>query len=182
MRFALEALQPTMAVKKFTMFAAQAMGLAEMFQGVFAAGLDGPMPFKVELAAPDGPSTAGGKLALQHIKLVAQSGGLTIVIGSANPVEKQVELRTYAYVAGQHAQRFKGAALPVDLEKYKELIKQLQFFFTDQGMTVVMVDLPKNMEAPLSAPAASSPSPLLWIALGVGVILAIGVGAFFAMR
>ena len=171
-----------MAVKKFTMFAAQAMGLAEIFQGVFAGGLEGPVHFKVELSAPDGPSTGGGKLALQHIKLIPPDGGSTIVIGSANPVEKQVELRTHGYLANQHAQRFKGASLPIDPEKYKGLIKQLQFFFTDQGMTVVMVDLPKVAEAPPEPPAASATSPVVWVVLGVIVVLAAAAGAFLALK
>jgi hypothetical protein len=171
-----------MAVKKFTMFAAQAMGLAEIFQGVFAGGLEGPILFKVELSAPDGPSTGGGKLALQHIKLLPPDGGTTIVIGSANPVEKQVELRTHGYLANQHAQRFKGATLPIDVEKYKDLIKRLQFFFTDQGMAVVMVDLPKVAEEPAAPPPAQSTSPVVWVVLGAGVVIASALGAYLALR
>ena len=69
---------------KYTQVAAQALSLAELFEARFAQGVAGPVPFRIELAAPDGPSTAGGKQALQHIKLVPLGGGPTIVIGSAS--------------------------------------------------------------------------------------------------
>lgn len=178
-----------MAVKKLTMIAAQAVGLAEVFQAVFAEGLQGPVPYKVELSEPDGPSTAGGKLAMQHLKLIPASGaGPTLVMGSANTVEKAVELRTFHYLASQHSQRFKGATLPVDPERYKDLVKLLQGFFTDRGMTVVMLDAPKpernpeELAAPSPAPTSSS-SMMVLAALG-GALLVVVVGAivFFALK
>ena len=67
---------------KYTQVAAKQLSLAELFEERFQAGLQGPLHFRVELSAPDGPSTGGGKQALQHIKLVAPDGSGTIVIGS----------------------------------------------------------------------------------------------------
>jgi hypothetical protein len=178
-----------MAVKKLTMIAAQAVGLAEVFQAVFAEGLQGPVPYKVELSEPDGPSTAGGKLAMQHLKLIPASGaGPTIVMGSANTVDKTVELRTFHYLSSQHSQRFKGASLPVNAEKYKDLLKLLQGFFTDRGMTVVMLDAPKperNEDAsPMVPQQATSSSTMIVLAALGGALLVVVVGAivFFALK
>lgn len=171
-----------MAVKKLTMFAAQAMSLSEMFKNVFAEALAGPQKFKVELHAPDGPSTAGGKLALQHITLVPEGGGSSIVIGSANPAEKRAELRTYAHIADAYAQRFKGAKLPVEKDPYDAMVKQMQFFFTDQGLTVVMVDVSRAERGEEAAPEGGGTSPMVFVALGLVVLAVVAVGAFFALK
>src|SRR5438105_4208852 len=71
-----------------TQFAMRALGLAERFAQVCGAhGLDGDgVTYRLELAAPEGPSTGGGKQAVQHVKLVPNRG-TTIVIGQANQVE-----------------------------------------------------------------------------------------------
>ena len=170
-----------MVDKKFTMFAAQAMTLADIFKAVFADGLPGSVHYKVELSAPDGPSTGGGKLALQHVKLIPDGGGATLVMGSANPVEKTAEIRTFPYLADMHRQRFKGASLPIDPERYKALQKQLQFFFTDQGMTVVMIDVSKPDRPELPEPAPRT-SPLVWLALGAFLLLVAVAVAYAALR
>jgi hypothetical protein len=172
-----------MAEKKLTMYAAKALGLADIFKAVFAEGLQGPVRYRVELAEPDGPSTGGGKLAMQHVKLIPDGGGSTIVIGTAALVDRTVELRTFGYLAAQHAQRFgKGAHLPVDTERYKALVKQMQLFFTDQGMTVVMLETPKVAEPEVEITESSSVPPVVWVLLGVIAIGLLAVGGFFLAK
>ncbi|RYE91697.1 MAG: hypothetical protein EOO75_08300 [Myxococcales bacterium] len=162
-----------MAVKKLTMVAAQAVSFAELFKVVFADGLAGPVSYRVELSEPDGPSTAGGKLALQHVKLIPADGGPTLIIGSANTVDKTSELRSFSYLSSQHAQRFKGASLPIDVARYSDLLTSLRTFFHDRGMTVTVLEaLPVTAPMPETEPPSS---PLPWVALG-GAILAL-VGA-----
>jgi hypothetical protein len=164
-----------MAVKKLTLVAQQAVGFAELFRAIFADGLQGPVPYRVELSEPDGPSTAGGKLALQHIRLVPVNSGPTIVIGAANTVEKTAELRSYAFLAHQHAQRFKGATLPIDPQRFSALIQSLHTFFSDRGMAVTMQD-----HAPVTAPEQGSPSsPVPWIILGASLLALVGAVLYF---
>jgi hypothetical protein len=108
-------------------------------------------------------------------------------MGSANTVEKTVELRTFHYLSSQHSQRFKGGTLPIDPEKYKDLVKLLQGFFTDRGMTVVMVDAPKPERAEVAEappPAAASSSSMMVLAALGGALVVVVVGAvvFFALR
>src|ERR687885_469069 len=104
-----------MSEARHTKFAGQAVTLAEIFNMGFAARrLSGPPVYTVELSAPDGPSTAGGKQALQHLKLVPEGGGATLLIGPLNLVEQQAELRTFGHVDELHRQRFKGAPFSAD--------------------------------------------------------------------
>src|SRR6201999_2214911 len=75
----------SMSDAKRTQFAVRAITLAETFNVAMAdERVRGPISYRVELSAPDGMSTAGGKQATQHVKLIPESGGTTIVAGSAN--------------------------------------------------------------------------------------------------
>jgi hypothetical protein len=144
------------------MFAAQAMDLAAMFKALFGKHRvpGGHTLYAVELAAPEGESTAGGKLALQHISLAPEGGGPTIVIGSANGAAKHAELRTHAHVAAQYGARFKGAAFPVQAAAHDELLGKLRGFFAAQQFTVVMMDVaPGAMPGAAPAPGAVDEAP-----------------------
>jgi len=136
-----------------TIFAGQALGLTALFQvGFGKKRLEGRVSYTPELSAPDGESTGGGKQALQHVKLVPDSGA-TLVIGSANVVDKSCELRTFRHMDEVHRQRFKGRPFPADPAKYDQLIEELRGFFTGQHFTVSM----HEAVAPSPLPAASPP-------------------------
>lgn len=158
---------------KYTQVAAKAVSLAELFDARFEQGLDGPVRFRVELSAPDGPSTAGGKQALQHIKLVPAISGPAIVIGSANTILQTAEIRTFDHIAALYAQRFKGASIPVDVTRYQELSQALAVFFKAMRMNVTFADA---RAAGLAAPTAASGggrSNVLVMLMGVlsGIVL-----------
>jgi hypothetical protein len=54
-----------------TQIAMQALDFASVFNVVIGPErLAGSPGYRVEMSAPDGPSTGGGKQALQHVKLV----------------------------------------------------------------------------------------------------------------
>src|SRR4051812_4799447 len=109
-----------MTEQKHTEFAMKALDLADLFK-MMVGGLPLDGKYMVELSAPDGPSTAGGKQALQHIKLVPQGGGSTIVAGSASRAENFAEIRTYEHLQALHSQRFKGQSLPLGQDGYENL-------------------------------------------------------------
>jgi hypothetical protein len=140
---------------KYTQVAAKAVSLAELFDARFEKGLDGPVRFKVVLSAPDGPSTAGGKQALQHIKLVPEGGGgLAVIIGSANTTRMVAEIRTYEHIASLYGQRFRGARIPVDVTRYYELGQGLATFFRAMRMQATFAELDGGL-APVLAPPGS---------------------------
>jgi hypothetical protein len=139
---------------KYTRVAAQAASLAELFIASFESGLDGPVHFRVELSAPDGPSTAGGKQALQHVKLIPDDGGRTIVIGSADTTRALAEIRTFDHIAALYAQRYRGAAIPVEAGRYNELGEKLANFFRSMRMQVRFTELEASVSpAPLARAA-----------------------------
>jgi hypothetical protein len=146
-----------MSVPKHTIFASQALGLAAMFQALTSKHrLGGNPSYLPQLAAPDGPSTAGGKQALQHVSLIPEGGGDTIVIGSANTVEKRAELRSYRHVARTYGQRWRGAGLPFEQEPYEDLVNQIQAFFSSQSFSVTLLDVAEVEERPMRQTASRS--------------------------
>ena len=171
-----------MSDPKRTAFAMQALSLAETFNLMLQAErVKGPVSYRVELSAPDGMSTAGGKQATQHVKLIPEGGGTTIVAGSANQAEKWAELRTFEHLKVLHAQRFKGAEIPLNRVQYNELVEKLKAFFTQQGQCAVrMAELPRDAGAgassSASSPAKAGPSGTLIIAIILVAALAAAAG------
>jgi hypothetical protein len=168
-----------MADQKHTAFAMQAVGFADLFNvKVGDRKVDG---HRVELSAPEGQSTGGGKQSLQHVKLIAPSG-IVVVAGAADQVDKSAEIRTYEYLSELHAQRYKGARLPLDRAQYQALVGRMQAFFAEQGLRVVMLDAPH----PITGPTARMPKPGMSTAMIIGifaVVAAIVAGVtFFALR
>jgi hypothetical protein len=166
-----------MSDPKRTAFAMQALGLAETFNLMLQGErVKGPVTYRVELSAPDGMSTEGGKQATQHVKLVPEGGGPTLVAGSVNQAERWAELRTFAHLERLHAERWKGAAIPLNRVQYNELLERLRAFFADK-CTVRIAEPP-----PSSAPAAGAeprrgPSGTIVMVL----ILAAAIAAAFAV-
>lgn len=146
----------------------KALGLAESFN--LAVGDKKVAGHRVELSAPEGPSTGGGKQSVQHIKLIPDGGGTVLVAGSADQVSRSAELRSYGYLAALHARRFRGAALPLDRAAYEELLRRAQAFFADRGLTVTRVETPPE---PPPTPRKGSAG----LIAGVLVVVAALVGA-----
>jgi hypothetical protein len=180
-----------MGEQQHTAFAGQAIGLAELFKYSFSKKrLEGPVGYSLEMSAPEGNSTGGGKQPLQHVKLVPDSGA-TLVIGTANIVDKSCELRTFRHMDDVHRQRFKGQPFNTDAEKYGALLEDLRTFFTAQHYTVSMHEaaaptrpMPPVATAsrPIAMPAVAklpSKTPLaLYLTIATTVAL---VGAAAAM-
>ncbi|HEY2744029.1 MAG TPA: hypothetical protein VGL86_05385 [Polyangia bacterium] len=169
-----------MSDPKRTAFAMRALSLAETFNLMLQAErVKGPVSYRVELSAPEGMSTAGGKQATQHVKLIPEGGGTTIVAGSANQAEKWAELRTFEHLKVLHAQRFKGAEIPLNRVQYNELLEKLKTFFAQQGGCAVRVaELPREAgaAAAATAPAKSGPSGMLVMVIVIVIALAAAAG------
>jgi hypothetical protein len=106
-------------------------------------------PRRVEVIAPHGPSTSGGKKARQSITLVPVSGqGAGLMCGFLDVAQKSVEIRDYAVVAEQFKKRF-GTRFDVSAEEYGALVKQLAGILETLGFKI-------SEEVTESAPAASA--------------------------
>jgi hypothetical protein len=155
-----------------TQFTIKALGLADLFNA--NVGDRRVSQHRVELSAPDGPSTGGGRLAVQHVKLVPDGNAPVIVAGSANQLEASCELRTFEHLAELHAQRWHGQPIPIDRVSYNQLLKRMRAFFTDHKFTVVLVDAART-----GAPASRSRAGLM--VSFFAVVLAVGGGVFFLL-
>jgi hypothetical protein len=156
-----------------TQFAVKAVSLADFFNA--AVGDKRVSGYRVQLARPDGLSTGGGKQAVQHISLVPDGGDeATITAGWANQVERIAELRTFDQLAQLHASRFRGKQIPLDRVAYNELLKRMQSFFGEKGLSVVLVDAAKT-------PLGPKTSRITVVMLFLGVALAVAGGLFFLL-
>jgi hypothetical protein len=152
-----------MPAANLTTFAGQAVSLSEIFNLGFASRrVDGPTRYGVELSAPDGPSTAGGKQALQHLKLVPDGGGPTLLIGTVNLVDHQVELRTFQHVDELHRQRFKGSPFTAEPESYQKLVDAISIFLSERKYVVTVTD--RVPTVPISVSAGNTPVPVTGVA------------------
>ncbi len=173
-----------MSDAKRTQFAVRAITLAETFNIALAKErVRGPITYRVELSAPEGMSTEGGKQATQHVKLIPEGGGSLIVAGSANSAESWAELRSFEMLRALHRERFNGADIPLDRVQYSALVVKLRHFFGEHQCVVRMA------AAPAGAPAAtSSDGSSLSGTFVVGMVLlaaaasAAGVVWFFTHR
>jgi hypothetical protein len=105
--------------RKFTTLAYE---VTECFENFPIAG----GAYVVELLAPDGISTAGGKLALQHLRLrPRREGQAAIVAASVNPVEKHAELRTFEHAFLVHQIRF-ARPFEISPDEWEELLRKIE--------------------------------------------------------
>jgi hypothetical protein len=168
-----------MGEQKHTAFAMQALGFADLFNiKVGDQKVGGATPYRVQMSAPDGPSTGGGAQSVQHIKLVPDGGQPVIVAGSADSKEKTAELRTFEYLAQQHSQRFKGAQIPLDRVQYNAFFKRAQSFLGDQGIHVTTTEASRSVAAPPPKKSGMSAGAIVGILV---VVLAIVGAAFFVV-
>ena len=156
---------------RYTHVAAKAVTLADLFEERFSKGLDGPVTFGIHLAAPDGPSTGGGKQVVQPIKLVPSDGGPTIVIGVANTIKQTAELRSYALITEQYAERFKGAQIPIHAGAYKQLLADFTGFFQAMKLSVTTVEATRSLRPPPAPAAGNSAGMIVAMAVSVGVLV-----------
>ncbi|HOX43856.1 MAG TPA: hypothetical protein PK668_09660 [Myxococcota bacterium] len=168
-----------MAEQVRTQFALAAMDMASTFNTAFAdktfAG------FKLKMTAPEGQSTGGGKLAVEHVVLQHESDGTKAVMATVAHAQRAVELRAYEHVAKAFETRFQGRAFGLARNIYEDAQKKVAEFFTTQVFQVTQAAAPK-LPAPL--PQAKGGSLMwLWIVLALAVV---GGGAFagwwFLMR
>jgi hypothetical protein len=175
-----------MSDRNRTAFALQALGLAEAFNIMLSAErVKGAVVYRVELSAPEGPSTAGGKQATQHVKLIPEEGGGDgsgiIVAGSVNQVESWAELRSFEHLKRSYAQRWKGASIPLNRVQYSQLLDKVRAFFADKGCEVRMAALPELEPGQSAAPTASG-TLVLSLILGLAAAASGGVVWFFLHR
>jgi hypothetical protein len=128
-----------------TFHAIQASDLASAMNEALQKVRIPPGDYAPELMAPQGPSTAGGVQAMQHLRLVAGQAGLpTLVVGYANHAEGKAALRTYDYVGAVYRQRY-HRALDLDRAAYDGFIAFAKQVFTALHLETSFVGPPADL-------------------------------------
>jgi hypothetical protein len=162
------------------------MDLVEAFNLSLASErVQGPITYRVELAALAGSPRASGQPSTRQVRLVPEGGGTTpgdiVVAGAANQAEGWAELRSFAHVQRLHAQHGQGAELPLNRVQYDALLDKLRAFFADHACTVRMAELPTAKGAAI-ATRATSGTLVLALILGLAAAAATAVVWFFLHR
>lgn len=129
-----------------THFAMMAVDFAKSFNTKF--GEENVLGYHVQLTVPGGPSTGGGVQARQHITMINQGEGKTVVIGACNTAEKKAEVRTLEHVDSLFKKRYE-IPFPVGYVAYSVLIAKMANFFEIHNYQVDTAKSP-----PLNAPAS----------------------------
>jgi hypothetical protein len=156
-----------------TQFALAAMDMATTFNTAFADKTFGG--FKLKMTAPEGQSTSGGKLAVEHVVLQHETDGSKVVMATVAHAQRAVEMRAYEHVAKMFESRFQGRAFGLARNIYEDAQKKVAEFFTSQVFQVTQAAAPK-LPAP-QAEAKGDSLMWLWIVLAA---LVVGGGAFAA--
>ena len=164
-----------------TQYAQKALDLASAF--AITLGQERLPGYRLEMAAPEGPSTGGGKQGVQHIALVPEKGGAGLVVGSANHGAKAAELRTFGYLEAVQARRAPGTKLGFDAATYGKLLERMNQFFGSFGISVKIVETPPEGLLPAAAEPVAAPSnPWLIIGLIAGLAVLALVAALVLRR
>ena len=108
---------------------------------------------------------------VQPIKLVPADGGPTIVIGVANTVKQTAELRSYALLTEQYAQRYKGAPIPIHVGAYTQLLVDFTSFFQAMSLSVTTVNASGSTRAPPAAQSSGNAGAIAALVVSVSVLV-----------
>lgn len=166
---------------KRTEVAERAVGLAEIFNvSIAVVRVQGTCEFIPELKMPEGPSTAGGRLARQHITLnPAVASESAVTVGWLDVARRQSLLRTCERLQQIHEERGTGQPFPLDVLSYHAFFNQMHRFLEKMELSP-FVEQPTPGSAlapPAISPQASGRKPMLAILLILGVCLLLVVGA-----
>ena len=145
-----------------TVHAQQAFEFSEVFGYKFDPVLYGKArPRRLKLQQPDGPSTAGGKLARQSLVLVPDDDGSNLVVGFIDATQKTAELRSFKTVSQQFSARFK-AKIDMTQQEYEDLLADLRSFLKIQKIDHKIIEAsagPRPKPAAQAQPQAGQAKP-----------------------
>ncbi|MFP2928881.1 hypothetical protein ACLESO_27515 [Pyxidicoccus sp. 3LG] len=136
-----------------TMFANHSALLAEQFRDAMASKMYGRGPHRVlRIDEPEGPSTAGGKLARQAISLVPRKGsGHSVMCGWVDVSKREAQLRNFEAVARRYESHH-GEPLEMQPEEYERFLTDVEEVLT-KAVIKVRIIVPEEVGAVRIAPA-----------------------------
>ena len=153
-----------------TRLAAKFVTLADQVTEAFGDFSIGAGAWAVELTAPAGMSTGGGKQALQHLRLRPRRPGYPVILaGTVNQVEKVAELRDYDHAFLAHEVRFRQT-LDITPPEWEQLLRKAEVVLGGAQVKVTRTPPPKDLLE--QSKSLKKVSPVGMIALIVVLLLA----------
>jgi hypothetical protein len=154
-----------------TRIANQAASLAEAVTDGFEDFHIGAGDYVVDLSVPEGPSTGGGALARQNLRLAPRRQGYALVVaGIVDPVSNTAELRTFEHVALLHELRYRQP-LEITPDEYQSFLGKAQVVLNLARIRAVLVPVPPDLLAQRTAKQKLS-VPMLAVFLMVMLLAA----------
>lgn len=143
-----------------TAFSTRAVLIADLLRDTFSRRFFGRSPYRVlRVDEPEGPSTAGGRLARQSISLVAREGSApSVVCGWVDASKEEAQLRGYESVARRY-EAHHGMELDLSPEHYERFLEDLVQTLMSGGIKVRVLVLDEEALALVRGAQPGSPSP-----------------------
>lgn len=161
-----------------TTFANHSALLAEELRAALSKKMYGRGPHRVfRIDEPEGPSTAGGKLARQSISLVPRKGTApSLICGWVDVAKREAQLRNFEAVAKRY-EAHHGEPLEMRADEYERFLADVEEVLT-RAVIKVRVMVPE--EAPgarVVAPAVARRKgvPGVWVVLIAALAFALGM-------
>ncbi|MCP3100317.1 hypothetical protein LZ198_15715 [Myxococcus sp. K15C18031901] len=162
-----------------TMFANHSALLAEQLRTALAKKMYGRNPHRVlRVDEPEGPSTAGGKLARQAISLVPRKGsGPSVVCGWVDVSKREAQLRNFEAVAKRYESHH-GEPLVLAQEEYEKFLQDVEAVLVQSTIKVRLIVPEESPGARMVASTAQAKSkgvPVLLTLLLMGAAFLLGM-------
>ena len=128
-----------------TRLARKFVTLADSVTEAFKELAIGAGAYAVELTAPQGMSTGGGKQALQHLRLRPRREGYSVLVaGTVNQVERRAELRDYDHLAILNEVRFRQ---PIDIsqQEWEQFLRKAEVVLNGAGIQSMRTPPPREL-------------------------------------
>jgi hypothetical protein len=153
------------------------VSLADLVNDAFRGMPLGEAAYRVELTAPQGMSTGGGKQALERLLLHPRRPGFaTLLAGTVNLVARQAWLRDYEHIALWHFARFKQPA-PVSRQTWEEFIRRAEAVLHDAEIETLRMPPPREL-----LPQPPRPLPRVWRPAIVALLVVSSLAAIACAR
>lgn len=116
-----------------TRLARKFVSLADSVTESFRDFAIGAGAWAIELTAPQGMSTGGGKQALQHLRLRPRRQGYSVLVGgTVNQVERRAELRDDEHITTMHEVRLRSA-LEISRQEWEQFLRKAEVVLNGAG-------------------------------------------------
>jgi hypothetical protein len=128
-----------------TQLAQKFVTLADSVTEAFKDFSIGAGAWGVELTAPTGMSTGGGKQALQHLRLRGRRDGYAILVGgTVNQLESRADLRDFDHIAILYEVRYRHA-LEISPQEWEQFLRKAEIVLNAAGIQSMRTPPPREL-------------------------------------